>query len=123
MAEPSKKRHRIRPNSSETVRQKVEKTRGEATRPRKDKSGRQLVRTIFAPLGSVLRPISWLGGHIVPNYFKQAYTELRNITWPNLKQSRQLTTAVILFAIVFGFLVTVLDYGLDKVFKKVFLKE
>jgi len=47
---------------------------------------------------------------------------LRQVTWPNRKESRQLTLAVILFAVIFGAMVTVLDYGLDKVFKQVLLK-
>jgi preprotein translocase SecE subunit len=49
--------------------------------------------------------------------------ELRQVTWPDRKQSRQLTLAVVMFATVFGIVVAILDYGLDKAFKKVFLHE
>lgn len=43
------------------------------------------------------------------------------VTWPSRQQTRQLTFAVILFSIVFGILVALVDFGLDKLFKKVIL--
>jgi hypothetical protein len=56
------------------------------------------------------------------NYFISAWKELRQVTWPGRKETRQLTLAVFIFATVFGLMVTLTDYGLDKVFKKVILK-
>jgi hypothetical protein len=50
-----------------------------------------------------------------------AWKELRQVTWPGRKETRQLTLAVFVFATVFGLMVTLTDYGLDKVFKKVIL--
>lgn len=79
-------------------------------------------RKIPAPLRVIWQPIGWILRHIIPRYFKSAYHELRLTTWPNRKQSRQLTIAVVLFAVVFGVFVWVLDYGLDKVFKELFVK-
>ena len=55
------------------------------------------------------------------NYFISAWKELRQVTWPGRKETRQLTLAVFIFATVFGLMVTLTDYGLDKVFKKVIL--
>jgi len=55
-------------------------------------------------------------------YFRNSWKELRQVTWPNGKQSRQLTTAVILFAVTFGIIIALLDFGLDKIFKQVLLK-
>ena len=43
------------------------------------------------------------------------------VTWPSGKQTRALTFAVIVFSIVFGALVALVDFGLDKLFKKVIL--
>ncbi len=74
-------------------------------------------------LHAITRPLRWFGTHVVPKYIRNSFAELRNITWPTLKQSRQLTTAVVLFAIIFAIFVSSIDYGLDKVFKKVFLHE
>ena len=55
------------------------------------------------------------------NYFMSAWKELKQVTWPGRKETRQLTLAVFVFATVFGLMVTLTDYGLDKVFKKVIL--
>jgi preprotein translocase SecE subunit len=43
------------------------------------------------------------------------------VTWPSRKQTRDLTIAVILFSIAFGAIVALVDFGLDKLFKKVIL--
>jgi preprotein translocase SecE subunit len=86
-------------------------------------SVRKVVRRTFSPLRFMLKPLRWIGKHLVPKYFKNSYAELKLVTWTPRKESRQLTTAVILFAIVLGFSVTLVDYGLDKVFKKVVLKQ
>jgi preprotein translocase SecE subunit len=79
-----------------------------------------IIKKIFKPLAV---PFKWVNRHLVPKYIRNAFGELRNITWPHRKLSRQLTTAVMLFAISFAIVVSALDYGLDKVFKKVFLHE
>lgn len=67
-------------------------------------------------IGSIISKILFLG------YFRDSWRELKNVSWPNRKETRQLTTAVFSFAIVFGLVVTVLDYGLDKIFKNLLLK-
>ena len=59
---------------------------------------------------------------IIPRYFKIALRELKQVQWPTRKQTIQLTIAVFIFAIVFGVLITITDYGLDKIFKKLLLK-
>lgn len=58
---------------------------------------------------------------IIPSYFRESWQELRQVTWPNRKQTVQLTMAVFVFAIAFAIFVGVLDYGLDKIFRKVLL--
>jgi preprotein translocase SecE subunit len=67
-------------------------------------------------IGRVLAAIFFLG------YFRGAWQELRQVTWPDRKQTWQLTFAVFVFAVIFGIMITVTDYGLDKLFKKVILK-
>jgi preprotein translocase SecE subunit len=86
-------------------------------------------RKIFAPfravrtvLKAIWRPIRWLGRHFIPRYFRSAFHELRLTTWPTRKQSRQLTLAVVIFSVVFGIFVSLLDYGLDKLFKEILVK-
>jgi len=85
---------------------------------KKSKPG--FIKKIFRPIAV---PFKWINRHLVPKYIRNAFGELRLITWPGRKLSRQLTTAVMLFAIVFAIIVASLDYGLDKIFKKVFLHE
>ncbi|HET8670873.1 MAG TPA: preprotein translocase subunit SecE, partial [Candidatus Saccharimonadales bacterium] len=68
------------------------------------------------------KPFRILGLILVPPYFRNSWKELRQVTWPRFKDSLRLTFAVFAFAAVFGALVALLDYGLDKVFKEVLLK-
>lgn len=83
----------------------------------------KIVVNIKKFLKTVLKPVLWLGKKIVPAYFKNSFKELKLVTWPNRKESRQLTTAVIVFAVVLSLIVALIDLGLDKVFKKVILKQ
>ncbi|HLB66423.1 MAG TPA: preprotein translocase subunit SecE [Candidatus Saccharimonadales bacterium] len=59
---------------------------------------------------------------LVPSYFKNSFKELKQVTWPGRRETIKLTFAVFMFAIGFGALITVTDYGLDQLFKKVLLK-
>lgn len=56
-----------------------------------------------------------------PKYFKESWQELKQVVWPDRRTTLKLTFAVFLFAIFFGIFITVLDYGLDKLFKKLIL--
>lgn len=58
---------------------------------------------------------------VVPRYFKESWTELRQVTWPSRKETIKLTLAVFVFAIVFGVLIAITDYGLEKIFKRLLL--
>jgi preprotein translocase SecE subunit len=56
-----------------------------------------------------------------PRFFKEAWAELRQVEWPDGRTTARLTFAVFVFSVVFGAIITVVDYGLDKIFRKVFL--
>ena len=58
---------------------------------------------------------------LTPRYFREAWEELKQVTWPTRRETLKLTLAVFTFAIIFGLLVAVVDFGLDKLFKKVIL--
>ncbi|HUD05548.1 MAG TPA: preprotein translocase subunit SecE [Candidatus Saccharimonadales bacterium] len=116
---PEKKR-RLKP-AAETVREQSARQRDvDATEKKSYK------QAFFKFIGKATKPIwivpFWIGRFIVPKYFKESFRELKNITWPTRHTSRQLTFAVIIFSVIFAFLVSVVDYGLGKVFKRVFLK-
>lgn len=72
------------------------------------------------------RPVRFIGRILAAilflRYFRNSWKELRQVTWPGRRETWQLTFAVFAFAIVFGLLVTVTDYGLEKLFKQVLLK-
>lgn len=70
------------------------------------------VRFVFRILGLIL----------VPRYFRNAFKELRQVQWPTRRETWKLTFAVLIFAAVFGVLVTLTDLGLDKVIKRIVLK-
>ncbi len=74
------------------------------------------------PFTFILKLLRWVGLLLVPIYFRNSWRELRLVTWPSRKQSRQLTFAVLVFAIVFGAAIALVDYGLDKLFRNILLK-
>lgn len=125
--EQPKTKRRLRP--AQTVREQSQKAQERADKP--TKKGKAL-RVIGTPFRVIAKPFKALGkfklfralGRILlPTYFRNSWRELRQVTWPNRKQSRQLTFAVIIFSVIFGVLVAVVDMGLDKLFKKVILNQ
>jgi preprotein translocase SecE subunit len=125
-----KKRRVIR--KVETVREKSAKTAEQTEKPSRKKlilqgftAPLRFVGRGFKKLGSILgrfKVMRFIGRILLPRYFRNSWKELRGVTWPSMKQARQLTLAVMVFAIIFGLVVAVLDYGLDKVFKEVLVK-
>lgn len=76
----------------------------------------------YQPFRFIAKVFRFIGRLIFPRYLRNSWGELRLVTWPSGKQTRQLVLAVIMFAFVFGALVSVVDYSLDKLFKEVLLK-
>ena len=98
------------------VRRTVSKAASPARKLRlKERKPIRLLARIFRPLRRVLR---WL----IPRYIINSWREVRQVVWPNRRETWRLTLAVFVFAIVFGALVAGVDKGLDEVFKKVILK-
>lgn len=58
----------------------------------------------------------------VPKYFKESWQEIRQVTWPNRRETWRLTLAVLIFSIIFTAIVAVLDAGLDKLFKEIIVQ-
>lgn len=141
-SDQSTKKRRLRA-PSETVRDKATKAQTAAGQPPKKSRVRRSLRIIGLPF----RGLAWLGhrpplkqvGHALRwffslrfmrflgkiiglTYIRDSWRELKMVTWPTRKQSRQLTTAVIIFSVIFGALIAVVDMGLDKLFKHVILK-
>lgn len=130
----AKKTRRLKNASPVTVRQQIENKQTDDKPNNTNKpSNKSVIKAIFSvvtrfgkllkfnklarlfgfmkPVGRVLYKIFGIG------YFTSSFKELKQVTWPNRKQTRQLTTAVIIFAVIFGLLIAGVDYGLDKLFK------
>lgn len=138
MAEDKKpKRRPIVKKKTETLRQRTERVTESASKPKARR-----VRATASRIGKPFRTAHRIGkktyylpmpknraGRIMnthvrvfPRFFKNAWGELRLVEWPSTKVTLKLTYAVFIFAIIFGLFITLEDYGLDKVFRKVFLK-
>ncbi|HEX5395112.1 MAG TPA: preprotein translocase subunit SecE [Candidatus Saccharimonadales bacterium] len=130
---PRGRKPRIR-KAAPTVREKIES--GSTEQPKAKSKVKTGFSSIFWPfklmwrvLARIFRPLSPVGRLLkkvfrwmVPRYFINAWKELKLVTWPNRSETWKLTSAVFVFALVFGILVTVVDLGLDQIFKRFILK-
>jgi preprotein translocase SecE subunit len=135
---PAKKRQL---KKTETDRQRVERGASATPRQRRVKKAAGTlstplravlkgVRTILRPFSFVLIPFKTkparaigrvLSAVLLLKFFREAWAELRQVQWPNARETARLTMAVFIFSLVFGAIIAATDYGLDKVFKKVFI--
>lgn len=131
--QPVKKVRRVK--DPETFREKVVKAAEEGDKPKKSKRLRQATKDVTGPVTRPIakagkkvgksklakpfrKPLRIIGRILLPKYIRNSWNELRLVTWPTWKQSRKLTFAVLVFALIFGVIVAIVDYGLDKVFKQ-----
>lgn len=112
--------------------------RAEREAAKQQQGNKHRLRAVLAPLGRGLKviaqpfrfigrlpiwkPLRFVGRIIFPPYLRNSWKELRLVEWPNGKQTRQLTFAVIVFSVVASAIVAAFDYGLDKLFKEVLTK-
>lgn len=127
-----KKTRRLR-QPTQTVRQQIDKQNAKqnAGDSRARKAGQSAARPFKAtgrgvkkavrPLRFLVRPLRFLAKVLGLRYVVRSWRELRLVTWPNRRQTRQLTVAVLVFSIIFGVVVAVVDYGLNKLFEIVFV--
>lgn len=128
-----KKRRQLK--KVQTVRQKAEKA-GVEKKPRRLRRASSVAAKPFKTAGRLgrkeLHPIKLPDNkvgrfmtksrRVTPNYFVQSWQELKQVKWPTWRETTKLSFAVFIFAIFFGAFITILDYGLDKAFKSLFLK-
>lgn len=124
----------------ETVRQRSERP-DEAKKPRRVKKTAGVVSRPFKAIGRIIafiaRPFAFLlipfktrparfVGRIIASillfkFIRESWHELRQVQWPNARETTRLTIAVFVFSLIFGTIIAITDYGLDKVFRKVFI--
>lgn len=132
VAETKKKRIVKNP---ETFREKAIKANANSEKPTRRSRVRAAGSKVGSPIAKPLRPVGrglkfifdrkpfrLIGRILWPVYFRNSVRELRQVEWPSIKQARDLTFAVLAFAIVFGGAIALVDYGLDKVFRTILLK-
>ncbi len=132
MAEEKARKRLIK---SESMRDKTSKAVSRSAKPRRLQSTARAVRRPFVAAnriakkeyyvvkpreqgfkGFLTKPRRW-----TPGYFRSAFKELRIVTWPDRRTTWKLVTSVFLFSIIFGLSIAIVDYGLDKLFRKAFL--
>lgn len=136
----TKRSRRLKP--VQTVRERTEKSNAIPKKKRRLQRAGSAVTKPFARIWkivkAVLRPFRFLlwpfqtkvvraVGRVLSkvlliNYFIESWREVRQVTWPNRRETAQLTFAVFAFATVFGIIITIVDYGLDKLFKQILLQ-
>ncbi len=129
----AEKKRRLKP--AETVRARAEKAASAPVKPKRVRKTAGKVARPFKAASSVGKkeyylpiPDNKVGRflnkrrHIIPSYFRKSWQELKMVTWPGRRETWKLTLAVITFAVLFGVLIAITDYGLDKIFRKVLLK-
>jgi preprotein translocase subunit SecE len=120
---------------------KVETVRERATKSEKPKKRRirQTVSNVSTGKLSLLRDFTQREYHpvrlpdnrvgriltkrrkLLPKFFSDAWQELKLVTWPTRGETAKLTTAVIVFAFLFGGIVAIVDFGLEKFFRNFIL--
>lgn len=134
--EPKRPRRVIK--KSESVREKRAKAAGTKPKSRRVKKaasqanrpvraiGRGIAK-VASPFGFLVkpfktRPFRFIGRILYKvlgiGYFVNSWKELRLVEWPKRGETAKLTLAVFVFAAAIAGFITILDYGLDKVFKE-----
>lgn len=139
MAEANKKRRVVK--QTETVREQANKAQTAQPKQRRVRQGVSVATRPVRATGRVIakgaspfsfllkpfrtRPMRFIGRILYKilfiGYFVSSWQEVRKVIWPNRRETVKLTFAVFAFAISFGVVVAVVDFGLDKVFKQLLL--
>ena len=128
-----KKKPRVR-KSPETVRERADKQTAKVNAP-KGKIKSKIVRplTVLRKVGAkeyhpVPVPDNKTGKvlkkrvRLVPKFVREAWAELKLVTWPSKKDAARLTGAVIIFAVFFSLFIQLLDVIFNRIVKEIFLK-
>jgi preprotein translocase SecE subunit len=138
VAEDKKSKRKPRIRKTETVRERSVKQTAKAE-AKANKVPKRRVRRTVARAASVAKPLSkpfwfitWpfrtrpmraigrvVGRMLWPRYFRNAWKELRLVTWPSRKNTWKLTLAVLVFAFLFGMLAAGVDKILDNVIRRI----
>jgi preprotein translocase subunit SecE len=137
VADQPNKPDKRRVKNPETFRERADKASAESEKPKRSlkATGGKITKPVTGPSGRAAskvwnlkpvkllhKPLRLIGRILFPRYFRESWRELKQVTWPSWNESRRLTVAVLLFAVLFGAIIAGVDYGLDKVFRNILLK-
>lgn len=125
--------------TTETLRERAAKSSASAQRPKRVRSAaltaggsaKSLLAAILKRFAFVLIPLRSKPARLIGNvlgkvffvkYFVSSWRELRQVEWPNRRETVKLTFAVFVFAILFSIAIAVTDFGLDKLFRRILIK-
>ncbi len=133
MADKVKKTQVVRKN--ESMRDKAKKATDKSAKPRRLKKTASSVARPFKAASKIAKKEFYLitpresgfkgfltkRRSFVPRYLVSSYKELKNVSWPNRRETWRLMSAVFIFATIFALAIKFVDYGLDKLFRRAFL--
>lgn len=108
---------------TETIRERAERLALEASKPSKSDTNKEEKKQRKSKKRGqkVKKEKKQRRFHIIPSFFRGAFAEIKLVTWPDRRMTAKLSTAVILFAVVFSVMIGLVDYAFGIIFKKVFL--
>ena len=121
--QPDKPQAKRRVKNPETFRERALKATEAGDKPARisgvKRAGGKLAKPAAKPFkkASKLKPFRIIGRILVPTYIRNSWRELKKVTWLKWQRSRELTTAVLIFAIIFGVIVAGIDWVLDRLFR------
>ncbi len=133
-SKPKSKKPRIRKapvtvrEKAEQQRQKSEKVSSKQKVTKKAKHKAKLAGSFLGKEYYMPMPDNRFGRFLnkrrsfVPKYFRESWAELKLVTWPGRMETWRLTFAVVIFAVVFGIFIGLIDKGLDALFKDIILE-
>jgi preprotein translocase SecE subunit len=117
-----------RAGSDQPAKRGVKKTASKIGRP--FRAVGKAIAKVLRPFAFVLkpfktRPVRFIGRVLAAivffKFFRASWKEVRQVEWPDMRTTLRLTVAVFVFSILFGTLIAITDFGLDKIFRKVFI--
>lgn len=127
----SKDAKKIRKSSS--MRESAAKSRAKTGKPKRIRKAASAAKKPFTSVGGALSKEYHLikpkhedkfltkSRKFTPGYFRSAWGEMKQVTWPGRRETWRLVFAVFVFAIVLGTLIAVLDYALERLLREVIL--
>lgn len=116
---------------SSSMRDSAAKSRAKAEKPKKVRKAASAAKKPVGKVSSALKKEYHLiepkdgffskSRKLTPGFFRSAWAELKQVTWPGRKETWRLVFAVFVFAIVMGTVIASLDYVLEKLLREIIL--